>query len=146
MPVTDLPADQFLRRDYMDRFIAERVNGQLIWNDIFPKTTITAKSVSWLRDPYSSMSDPKKMRPPVHTQMAEFAQMDISSVTRESTALRGWGASLIFSPDVLVYVDQLDEVGRTRTRFADWLAEFLNNWLIDEITNDWSTTFTSDST
>ena len=53
MPVTDLPADQFLRRDYMDRFIAERVNGQLIWNDIFPKTTITAKSVSWLRDPYS---------------------------------------------------------------------------------------------
>lgn len=145
MPVTDLPAEQFLRKEYIDRMIAEKVNGELIWDPLFPVVTTDSKSVSWLRDQYSHMSDPKKLRPPLKTQMSEFAQVEITGLDRESTALKGWGAQLIFSPDVLVYKDQVDEVVRARDRFAYWLAEFLNNWVIDELTNDWSTTFTNDT-
>src|SRR3990170_1354613 len=34
---------------------------------------------------------------------------------------------------------------RARTRFGEWLAEFLNNWTINNLTNGWSTTFTTNT-
>src|SRR3990167_9697154 len=121
MPVVDLPNLQFLRKEYIYSQVAEKVAGELIWDGLFPHIDAQAKSVSWPRDQYSAFNDPKKLRPPMHTQMAEFAQIEISALDRESTALAGWGAQLIFSPDVLVYPAQVDEAARARTRFAEWL-------------------------
>src|SRR3990167_8769913 len=145
MPTVDLPQDQFVRRDFRARFIAEKVPPQLIWDALFPPQTIRTKSVAWLRDKYSHASDPKKLRPPMKGQMGEFASVEITGLDRESTALSGWGAQLVFTPDVLDYEEEVDEVVRARDRFAWWLAEFLNNWAIGEATNNWSTSITADT-
>lgn len=144
--VTVLPYQDFLRLEYMARDVADLVNPNLVWDAILPHQSVTAKSITYYQDLYSHMTDPLKRTPPLRGTLGEFATMKISSIERKSAALTGWGAQIEFDEDVQVYEDKLDDVVRTKARVAWWLAEFLNNWVISDMTNAWSTTFTSDAT
>lgn len=146
MAIVTLPNQEFLRKEYIADKVADLINPNLIWEPLFPHVAANAKSVAWVKDNYSDMTDPLKRLPALRTSVSEFAHIGISGVDRYSSALKGVGFELDFDEDVALYETEIDTINRGTTRAAWWLSEYLNNQLMYDLTNNWSTSLTSDTT
>jgi hypothetical protein len=140
-----LPLERFLRKEYMAKEVEDLINPNLIWDKILPHVAANAKSIAYLQDPYSHMTDPKKRTPPMKASLGEIPKVEISTIERKTDALKGWGMGFKFDEDIVLYEENIDDLVRTRNRVAWWLQEFINNWVINDMTNDWSTTESADT-
>lgn len=149
MPVTDVSKYDFLRKEFTDRMVDDFVLPKLIFDNMGPHVVADAPSIVYLQRQYSAATDPLALAPPVQTQLGEFASLTFSELDWARKALRSWGAKLVWPPNLKTYTNQAalqDEIARTRQDFIDWFSLFINNWVARDITNNWSTTTTSDTT
>lgn len=146
MPTQTLPISKYLRKEFIARDVEDLVNPKLIWDPLFPHQAVDAPSIAYFQDEFSHMTDPLKRMPPTRTSISEFAQVSISPLERKTATLKAWGMELRFDEDIRKYQARIDDMARSRRRIAWWLAEFLNNWVISDITNGFDVTNTNDAT
>ncbi len=137
-----LREDDFLRKEFQDAALEELSLPMLIWEELMPHVPANAPRITYLAERLSHMTDPLKLAPPTRSGRGEFASVRISGLERDTAAIRGWGLQLVFDPEMIMWQDQIDDVQRARQRFAWWLAEWLNNSVASDITNNYSTTIT----
>lgn len=137
--------EDFLRKEFQDALLSEFALPLLVWEDLMPHVPANSPMITYLSEQFSHMTDPFKVFPPTRTGRGEFASVRISGLDLTEAALNGWGMSLIFDPEMIMWQDQIDDIQRARQRFAWWLAEWLNNSVAVDITNGFSTTFTNDA-
>ncbi len=140
-----LREEDFLRKEFQDAALEELSLPMLVWEDLMPHVPANAPRITYLAERLSHMTDPLKLVPPVRAGRGEFASVRISGLERDTAAIRGWGLQLVFDPEMIMWQDQIDDVQRARQRFSWWLAEWLNNSVASDITNNFSTTFTQDA-
>ncbi len=145
MPIQTLAINKYLRKEFIARDVEDLVNPQLIWDPLFPHQTVDAPSIAYFQDQFSHSTDPLRTAPPTRTSISEFAQVSISPLERKTAVLRAWGTELRFDEDVRKYADRVDDMARARRRVAWWLAAFLNNWVISDVTSGFSINFTEDA-
>lgn len=138
--------EDFLRKEFQDAALDEFGLPALVWEGLMPHVPANAPKITYLAEQYSHMTDPLKLAPPTRTGRGEFASVHISGLERNVAAIRGWGMQLVFDPEMIMWEDQIDDIQRARQRFAWWMAEWVNNSVASDITNNYSTTITATDT
>ena len=145
-----LPSDKFFRIDYQARAIADLIEPQLIFDQMFPRVRIPTrafwyrrKSVSGTR--YSDSSDVQKEYPPPFEHGGKIAKVAPSDYEELSGTVEQYSFGFDVGLDAREEVSGIDYVVRARNATAYWMAEAINAGIVTDVLNDFSVTNTDDT-
>ena len=150
-----LPEESFLRPEFQARDLDELMAPLLIWDDFMPKQTVDATTFTYQIETTgagtgvrgSAADDVRKEYAPLRADASEFAYVSVSPLEMAVGALQARGVAFKLTEAARHDHERLkiDPLARTRRRVAYWLAELINADMVSTLTNNFSTTLTSNT-
>lgn len=138
------PNQEYLNPPFVANAIEHYMTGELLAESEAEIVNVGNKSsVSWIEEKYSDKGDPRRVAALDNIELRDgslFPHVQFSMLEVKSAALKTWGIEMDFSREVVRNPDMVNFVRRGIQRGAYWLAYLLNELVFNSMTNNWSTT------
>jgi hypothetical protein len=124
---------RFLTKEHVEAQIFEIMNPFLYFEGVLPDIRIDARSVTYKQETTSASSDTNKKKPKIRTASSDFTFVNIEKITPKSAILNQYGFAARIDREAIRYAEGIDEINRAFRRIGFWLAQDVNQTIVDTI-------------
>jgi len=131
-----LENDWLLRQEPFEGLIGKELGKAFEWLSFAPKQRLSgSSSIAWAKELYSADNDPLKRFPRRLSSGSDFARITASKITSAQATLAKWGFEFVIAEEARRYKTNLDVLGRTLKKMANWVGEWQNAKIIESLIN-----------